>query len=148
MEYADRIPFFQEMIEDEQMNDEEDVPVPQFSKEVFQYVIDYCELLDQLPAPKIEFPLKDYWFFKHVHKDFQNFCEKPRSILVTIMQAADYLKMEDLLNLIGCRIACHMWKRADEDKREYLGIPQDLSDDQIKEIREENLKLEMYVAED
>ena len=66
-----RIPLINEMIEDEQITADGDAtPFPNVSEEYFKMIVEYTQILDSCPEPKIEYPLKDYWFFRLVHKDF------------------------------------------------------------------------------
>ena len=137
------------MLEEEDISPDGDpTPFPNFTVEDFGLLVDYCRILDRLPEPKLEWPLKDYWFFRLCHKDFQTFLEKEPAALFQLMDTADFFKFESLLNLIGCRVATHIWKRCDEDRRDYIGLVDDLSKDDVKAIKEENQDLQMFINED
>ena len=45
------IPFINEMIEEGQMDGVDEIALPQFEKESFEQVLQYCKILDYLPEP-------------------------------------------------------------------------------------------------
>jgi hypothetical protein len=101
LEHAMKITLINEMMEDEDINQDEEVDFRIFDLASFESVVGYCRLLTELPEPKVEHPLKEYWFHKHVHVKFQDYCKKEPAELIKLLKVADYLKMEGLINLIG-----------------------------------------------
>ena len=56
------------------------------TKAQFERLVSYCQILDELPEPKIDYPLKEMWFFKLCHQRFQDFVEIPKEDLFDMLK--------------------------------------------------------------
>ena len=68
--------------------------------------------------------------------------------LFELMAAADFLKMEKLLEIIGARIAWHLMKMSDFEKQEYLDLDDDLTIEEKAIIHKENQDLRMLLPDE
>ena len=73
------------------------------------------------------------WFVNYVNVD--------KNELFDLFRAADFLKMESLLQLIASKIACELKNKSTEEKRDYLNIQLDLQPEEIEQINEENKRI-------
>ena len=127
--------------------EEQEIPIniagPQLTK-----IIEYAKIILEVAEPKIKAPLTNSKFGSYVPKPLEDFFKMPKQELFSLMAAADYLKMEGLLGVIGTRIACHLKKMTDDEKREYLNLEDDLSIESKSEIQKENQDLRMLLPEE
>eukprot|EP00345_Euplotes_harpa_P019122 CAMPEP_0168335502 /NCGR_PEP_ID=MMETSP0213-20121227/10950_1 /TAXON_ID=151035 /ORGANISM="Euplotes harpa, Strain FSP1.4" /LENGTH=172 /DNA_ID=CAMNT_0008340447 /DNA_START=34 /DNA_END=552 /DNA_ORIENTATION=+ len=144
-EEAKRISLVSELIED---NPEDvDISVHLHRKEL-EKIVEYVRILNDVPEPTIEAVITTHRFAELVPEQIQKLMKLPKDDLFELMAAADFLKMEKLLSIIGARIACHLMKMSDEEKQEYLGLEDDLTLEEKANIHRENQDLRMLLPDE
>ena len=76
MEIALKIELVKEMIEDDQISEGNELQLVTISKEDFDIIIAYCDILRTRPEPELKHPMADPHFIsKGVHRDFLDFVD-------------------------------------------------------------------------
>ena len=105
-------------------------------------------ILEDVPEPIIETPITTHRFAEIVPEQIVKLMKMPKDELFELMAAADFLKMEKLLDVIGARIAWHLMKMSDFEKQEYLNLEDDLTIEQKANIHKENQDLRMLLPDE
>ena len=137
---AKRIEFIRGLIEDDP--DQNSIPL-HLSHRVVNKVVEYVRILEEIPEPTIQEPLQTSRFSDCVPNPICKILDIPKDDLFELMEAADFLQMEKLLNIIGALMACKLMKMTNDEKRDFLNLEDDLSLQNRADINKENIFLNM-----
>jgi S-phase kinase-associated protein 1 len=111
------------------------------SYEYLSDIVEFMRYYHENPMPEIKKPVDNYEkFIKGLHYEFyQNFAKKELTTMFELMNIANYMAVQPLLDLMCARVSC--LKDLEEDElRAILGIPDDvprLTDEIDVEVEEE-----------
>ena len=106
-EEANRIEFISSVIEENP--EEEQIPL-NLSNKMIKMILSYVRILDDIPEPTIEAPLKTNRFSDLVPEPIYKLLKIPKEELFNLMEAADFLQMDKLISIIGAKIVCQLQK--------------------------------------
>eukprot|EP00796_Vickermania_ingenoplastis_P002493 gene2493-1553_t len=120
------------------------IPVPDTSSETLELVLEYMEYHVKHPAKPLERPLRsridelvDEWDQKFLFDKLQT-KDNGHAALFEVMQAANFLNINDLLDLTcGC-VASMIRGKTAEEIREMFKIEKDFQPGEEEKIKEEN----------
>ena len=114
----------------------EPIDLTNFTKEVVTNCVTYLEKMVNnkpyiftKPLTTLDFVTKKTAF----EKDFVEY--KPLSELIELMEAAHFLDIEGLSNLVASKLACELQTRSFENLQALFGTECDLTEDQIKDLQ-------------
>ena len=123
---------------DEDETDIPVIPVPNVMSKPLEKVLKYCAHHWNNKADEIEKPLKGK--VEDVISDFdkQFLSEIDQELLIELIMAANYLNIQDLLNLTCAKVASMIKGKTPEEIRQMFNIENDLTPEEEEKIREEN----------
>jgi len=107
---------------------EDPIKIP-FSEDVMEIVYFYMQEFSNELHPLVSQPLRDTREFDNLPETLLDMLDVPNIILVELANAADFLNMPTLLNVIGGKIVSTMQNDQLSIVREKLGISQDSIDE-------------------
>lgn len=125
---------------EERIDDDEvpEIPLPSVKDgSTLKHVLDYCKYHWNKQAKEIEKPLKGK-VENHICDWDKEYLKKPLDVKSRIVNAANYLKALDLLELMCASFASMMKGQSVEEIRMTFGIENDFTTDEEDKIREEN----------
>lgn len=125
----------EELSEDEAMGP---IHLGKVSSDILEKVVEFCESLLMHPIPSIEKPLRSSNLHDILPKVHADFFDVDREMLFHLLNAADYLNIEDLLTLCGAKIATLIMGRSTEQLREDFGIENDYSPEEYDYVLRQN----------
>eukprot|EP00008_Paramoeba_atlantica_P004964 CAMPEP_0201477350 /NCGR_PEP_ID=MMETSP0151_2-20130828/2383_1 /ASSEMBLY_ACC=CAM_ASM_000257 /TAXON_ID=200890 /ORGANISM="Paramoeba atlantica, Strain 621/1 / CCAP 1560/9" /LENGTH=199 /DNA_ID=CAMNT_0047858031 /DNA_START=56 /DNA_END=655 /DNA_ORIENTATION=- len=122
------------------------VPVPGVPADMLVHVITYMEHHVQEKAPAIEKPLRapikeviGEWDFNFLTNSLlENGDESKHGTLLAVLSAANYLHIQDLIDLTSASVASMIRGKSVEEIRTLFGIKNDFTPEEEARIREEN----------
>jgi len=134
-----------DMVEDmdeEELNEGTEIPLPNVEFEVLKKCVDYMKYHVTAKVAEIPKPLQGTIeeFLKSVKADFElAFIDKlTNETIIEIIMAANYMNINDLLQLMCAVIASQIKGKTPEQIRELFGIENDFTPEEEERIREEN----------
>src|SRR3989338_2401540 len=134
-----------DMVEDmdeEELNEGTEIPLPNVEFEVLKKCVDYMKYHVTAKVAEIPKPLQGTIeeFLKSVKADFElAFIDKlTNETIIEIIMAANYMNINDLLQLMCAVIASQIKGKTPEHIRELFGIENDFTPEEEERIREEN----------
>ena len=124
--------FLKDLIND--FPEQDEIPINQIKSKCLEKIVEYLEHYPKEAPKPIPHPLPstdlksilnewDYQFINNM--SFEDCCE--------LMNGANFLGINELMNLIGAKIASLMMTGTVEEVREKFGIPCDLTEEELKE---------------
>lgn len=112
-------------------------PMPDVDSSTLQKVIEYCDhyLID--PMPEIAKPIQSDDFAKLVPKWYDEYASIDYKVLFKIVEAANYMDIPPLMNLICAKIASMIKDKSIEQIRETFSIENDLTPEEEAKLKEE-----------
>eukprot|EP00906_Rhabdomonas_costata_P034444 RCo048477 len=135
-----------DMLADVTPGEEAVIPLPQINGLTLKYVVQYVEHHINEPAERIERPLKQKLLevISRFDREFlytdliKGGDERQHQLLVDCISAANFLNIEDMLDLTCAAAATMLKGKTAEQIRELCKIEDDLSPEQKAKITEEN----------
>lgn len=135
--------------------DEHNIPIKCDDIDVLSYVIQYMEHYKDRPAEKFNSKIKslsppemdayevNYIKFSHINKKSEQETKLSRnSMLIECLILAEYLKINKLANILAYAASLIIKNKTPKEIREELGIENDLSSEDLKQIEQEELWLQ------
>ena len=130
-EVASMSRFCKDMVEHEDAGDQENllIPLPEVKADVLEKIINYMEYHYKEPSAKIERPLKPNTSLQDIICDWdQEFLDcLDTSSLFNVMKGANYMDIQDLLDLTCAKVASLLEGKTPEKMREFLGLEEDMT---------------------
>jgi S-phase kinase-associated protein 1 len=109
-----------EMLADDEDEDVPEIPLPNVQKDILDKVIEFCTHHVNDPMPEIEKPLKSNNMADVVPEWDANFIDVEQSTLFSIILAANYLDLPNLLDLSCAKVASMIKGKTPEEIRKYV----------------------------
>lgn len=116
----------------------EAIPVYGVDSETMKVMFEFCEHHMKDPLPVIDKPLRSNIFSEIVPPWYDAFMEKDHSILFKLAEAANYMDVPPLLNLVCAKIACMIKDKSVEDIRATFNIPNNFTPEEEAAFQEES----------
>lgn len=136
IDVAERSVLIKGMIDDAGVDEE--IPLPNVKKSVFNKIEQFCIHLRTNPLPDIEKPLKSANFADVTSPWFANFVELDQDMLFELIMAANYLDMKPLLDLACAKVASQIKNKSVKEIRQFFNIENDFTPEEESQIMEEN----------
>ncbi|XP_057959192.1 SKP1-like protein 1A [Malania oleifera] len=107
------------------------VPLPNVSGKILAKVLEFCKVRAEL-RPRSDFNEK----IKDFKKDFAK--DEDDATLIALLNAANYLNINDLLDLLCQKVADLIKDKSVEEVRQFFGIEGDFTPEEEEEIRKEH----------
>ena len=118
----------------------EDLPLPEVKSETLETIIKYLEHYKNEEPKDPPKPLKDGDLSKVLDPwDFEFISKISLENTIDLVNAANYINLDSLLQLSLCRIASEMVDQPIEEVQKKFGIESDMTEEEKKEIDQYNL---------
>lgn len=110
------------------------------SSRVLEKVIEFMTMFHKTKMNEVPKPLPTNNLSLYVQTEFVTFINSMKlDVLMKLITAANYLDIKPLLELGCTKVACMIKGKSPEVIRETFGIVQDVTDDELKMVREDNV---------
>ena len=136
-----------EIIEEEEEDDDSDcedemktINIIKVSGDVLQYIVEYAKYYVIEAMDEIESPLKSVKVDEIVQPWYAEFIQKVYADgkLFQLVTAANYMNIQELLQLACLKVATTIKGKSQEQIREIFGLSPELTAEERKQIEEEN----------
>ena len=124
------------LIEDE-TDYSDPIPILGVNTENLTKIIAFCTHILEEPLPEIEKPIRSNVFRDIVPPWYDTFADMDHSALFELVEAANYMDVKSLLDLICAKIASMIKDKSVEDIRETFKIPNLYTPEEEEAFREE-----------
>ena len=121
-------------------NGEYPIPLNDIDAKCLDLIIQYLEHYKDMEPKEIPKPFPertDEEFFKGILNDdwtYNYLTNQTLEELINLINAANYLQIEGLINIIAAKLAHEMCNCEDEEARQKFGIECDMTEEEIEEI--------------
>jgi len=129
-----------EVVKNAMENEEEEeieIPIPNVDARVLQKVIDFCTHYVNEPMKEIKRPLKSVVLSQVVQQFYADFVEVEQPLLYELMQAANFMNIKALVDLVAARIAIMIKGKTPDELRATFNITREFTEEEKEEIRKE-----------
>jgi S-phase kinase-associated protein 1 len=142
-ELANKSELIKTMMEDEEDETEQEIPLPNVPSAILKLVILFLELDIKNPLVEIEKPIKSCKMEEIVSKEYADFLDivvigEDKEKLFKLILAANYLDIKSLLDLCCAKVATMIKGKNPEEIRSEFDIVNDFTPEEEAQIREEN----------
>ena len=106
--------------------------------ETMKIIFEFCEHHIKDPLPSIDKPLRSNLFREIVPPWYDAFMEMDHSVLFKLAEAANYMDVNPLLNLVCAKIACMIKDKSVEEIRTTFDIPNNYTPEEEAAFEEES----------
>ena len=139
--------FIRSMVGNEERQEQEEergmkkrIPLENVSSCVLEKVIEFMTMFHQTKMNEVPKPLPTNNLSLYVQTEFVTFINSTKlDVLMKLITAANYLDIKPLLELGCTKVACMIKGKSPEVIRETFGMVQDVTDDELKMVREDNV---------
>lgn len=125
------------MIEDEDADITEPIPILGVDGTILQKIIEFCEHHVQDPMPEIKKPIPSGEFQTLVNSWYDSYVDIPHTTLFPLVEAANYMDIKPLMDLACAKIAHMIKDKSVEQIRETFHLPNDFTPEEEAAFREE-----------
>ena len=126
------------MMDEEESDEVNEIPLPNVKANVLQKVIEFCEHHAQEPMTEIEKPLKSQSMADVVQQWYADYVNVEQVLLFELILAANYMDIKPLLDLTCATVASMIKGKTPEEIRQTFNISNDFSPEEEAQVREEN----------
>jgi S-phase kinase-associated protein 1 len=126
------------MIDDDQDDEAQDIPLPNVKSEVLAKIIEFCNHNVEEPMKEIEKPLKSANMEEVVQEWYAKFVTVEQETLFELILAANYMDIKPLLDLSCATVASLIKGKTPEEIRKTFNITNDFTPEEEAQVREEN----------
>ena len=117
---------------------DEQIPLPNVAKPIFEKVIEFCVYLKDHTPPEIEKPLKSVEMANIVDPWYANYINLEQEVIFELIMASNYLDIKPLLELACAKVASMIKNKSVEEIRKFFNIENDFTPEEEQQIMEEN----------
>jgi len=126
-------------------NEADPIPLGLVDSDTLKKIIEFCEQHLQNPMPTIAKPIESNDFSRIVPTWYNEYANIDYTILFKLAQAANYLDIPPLLDLVCAKIASMIKDKSVEEIRDTFDLPNDLTPEEEEQMKEEYKWLEETV---
>lgn len=108
--------------DDEEIEDDSEVPLPNVSTPVLEKVLEYCKHYQEEPMTAIQTPLKSSKLEELVQPWYAEFVKVPRALLFDLVAAANFMDIKSLLDLTCLAVSILIKGKSAAELREMFNI--------------------------
>ena len=117
---------------------DKEIPLPNVKSEILEKVIEYCRHYKDTTPLEIEKPLKSSVMSEIVPSWDANFVELEQEVLFELLNAANYLDIQSLVDLTCAKVASMLTGKTGEEIRKQFNIENNFTPEEEAQVREAN----------